>query len=127
MNKPVDETFLRATAATLRALAGGTQHEVRYIGNDSQITNEGVRLPAPPTERTKNAENQMRGASDAAGLWLAHHNKITHQKVRPKSSAANMIFEAAEKGGVLTQRDGDRCSPSESGNAPASGPSSPEK
>ncbi len=100
MNKPVDETFLKATAATLRALAGGTQHEVRYIGNDSQITNEGVRLPAPPTERSANAENQMRGASDAAGLWLAHHNKITHQKVRPKSSAANMIFEAAEKARV---------------------------
>ena len=100
MSKPIDEIFLKANAATLRALAGGSQHEVRYIGQDSLITSDGVRLPAPPTERTTNAENQMRGASDAAGLWLAHHNKKTHQKVRPKSSAAKVIFEAAEKARV---------------------------
>ena len=87
MSKSEDEIFLKATAATLRAIAGGTQHEVRYIGQDSLITSDGVRLPAPPTELTTDSENQMRGASDAAGLWIAHHNKITHQRVRPKSSA----------------------------------------
>ena len=92
--------FLKANAASLRALAGGTQHEVRYIGKDSLITSDGVRLPAPPTELTSYSENQMRGASDAAGLWLAHHNKIIHHRVRPKSSSANMIFEAAEKARV---------------------------
>ena len=100
MNKPIDEIFLKANAATLRALAGGTQHEVRYVGQDSSITSDGVRLPAPPKERTSNSESEMRGASDAAGLWLAHHNKKTHQRVRPKSSAANVIFEAAEKARV---------------------------
>ena len=100
MSNTVDEIFLKANAASLRALAGGTQHEVRYIGQDSLITSDGVRLPAPPTELTPYSENQMRGASDAAGLWLAHHNKVTHQRVRPKSSAANMIFEAAEKARV---------------------------
>lgn len=100
MNKPIDEIFLKANAATLRALAGGTQHEVRYVGQDSSITSDGVRLPAPPKERTSNSGSEMRGASDAAGLWLAHHNKKTHQRVRPKSSAANVIFEAAEKARV---------------------------
>ena len=92
--------FLKANAASLRALAGGTQHEVRYVGQDSIITNDGVRLPAPPRERSANTENQLRGASDAAGLWLAHHNKKTHQRVSPKSSAAKMVFEAAEKARV---------------------------
>lgn len=92
--------FLKANAASLRALAGGTQHEVRYVGQDSIITNDGVRLPAPPRERSTNTENQLRGASDAAGLWLAHHNKKTHQRVSPKSSAAKMVFEAAEKARV---------------------------
>ena len=92
--------FLKANAASLRALAGGTQHEVRYVGQDSIISNDGVRLPAPPRERSANTENQLRGASDAAGLWLAHHNKKTHQRVSPKSSAAKMVFEAAEKARV---------------------------
>ena len=92
--------FLKANAASLRALAGGTQHEVRYVGQDSIITNDGVRLPAPPRERSANTENQLRGASDAAGLWLAHHNKKIHQRVSPKSSAAKMVFEAAEKARV---------------------------
>ena len=100
MSKPIDEMFLKANAASLRALAGGTQHEVRYVGQDSIITNDGVRLPAPPRERSTNTENQLRGASDAAGLWLAHHNKKTHQRVSPKSSAAKMVFEAAEKARV---------------------------
>ena len=100
MSKPIDEMFLKANAASLRALAGGTQHEVRYVGQDSIITNDGVRLPAPPRERSANTENQLRGASDAAGLWLAHHNKKTHERVSPKSSAAKMVFEAAEKARV---------------------------
>ncbi len=100
MSKPIDEMFLKANAASLRALAGGTQHEVRYVGQDSIITNDGVRLPAPPREPSANTENQLRGASDAAGLWLAHHNKKTHQRVSPKSSAAKMVFEAAEKARV---------------------------
>ncbi|MEK9639645.1 MAG: cobaltochelatase subunit CobT [Alphaproteobacteria bacterium] len=100
MSKPIDEMFLKANAASLRALAGGTQHEVRYVGQDSIITNDGVRLPAPPRERSANTENQLRGASDAAGLWLAYHNKKTHQRVSPKSSAAKMVFEAAEKARV---------------------------
>ncbi|MDC3311454.1 cobaltochelatase subunit CobT [Alphaproteobacteria bacterium] len=92
--------FLKANAASLRALAGGTQHEVRYVGQDSVISNEGVRLPAPPRENSAVAEIQLRGASDAAGLWLAHHNKKTHQRVSPKSSAAKTVFEAAEKARV---------------------------
>ena len=100
MSKPIDEIFLKANAASLRALAGGTQHEVRYVGQDSLISNDAVRLPAPPSERSANSENQLRGASDAAGLWLAHHNKKTHQRVSPKSSAAKIIFEAAEKARV---------------------------
>ena len=100
MSKPIDEMFLKANAASLRALAGGTQHEVRYVGQDSVISNEGVRLPAPPRENSAVAEIQLRGASDAAGLWLAHHNKKTHQRVSPKSSAAKTVFEAAEKARV---------------------------
>ena len=92
--------FLKANAASLRALAGGTQHEVRYVGHDSIITNDGVKLPAPSRERSTNTENELRGASDAAALWLAHHDKKTHERVSPKASAAKIVFEAAEKARV---------------------------
>lgn len=99
-NKPLDDEFLKANGAALRALAGGSAHHVRYVGQDSHIGASEVRLPAPPRERSLAAQSLLRGAGDAAGLWLGHHNKRTHAKTAPKSPAARAIFDAAEKARV---------------------------
>ena len=99
-NKPLNDEFLKANAAAMRALAGGSTHHVRYVGQDSHVGVEEVRLPAPPRDNNPAAQVQLRGAGDAAGLWLAHHDKKTHARVAPKSPAARSIFDAAEKARV---------------------------
>ena len=94
------EIFLKSNAASMRALAGGTRHQVRYVGQDSHVGQEEVRLPAPPRERDPRLQGKLRGEADAAALWLAHHNAKTHQKLAPQSTSARLIFEAAERARV---------------------------
>ena len=63
--------FLKANAASLRALAGGIDAQVRYAGQDTHIGRTEIRLPAPPRESRGQDRADSRGASDSAGLWLA--------------------------------------------------------
>ncbi len=95
-----EQDFLKANAAALRALSGGSQHQVRYLGQDSHIGKEEVRLPAPPRERKSAWHRDLRGAGDAAALWLAHHNADTHRRSCPASAAARSVFDAAERARV---------------------------
>ena len=76
-----DQQFLKSTAATMRALAGGCQHQVTYAGTDTHIGESDVRLPSFPPTATPAQRASMRGAADGAALWLAHHNKKTHRKL----------------------------------------------
>ena len=88
--------FLKANAASLRALAGGIDAQVRYAGQDTHIGRTEIRLPAPPRESRGQDRADSRGASDSAGLWLAHHNADTHQNKAPSAPMAKAIFDAAE-------------------------------
>ena len=82
-----DNPFLKSTSACLRAMAGGTQHAVRFSGNQTVISPTEIRLPAPNKEDTRihsdgnvtkanlnQVDANIRGAADSAALWLAHHN-----------------------------------------------------
>ena len=40
---------------------------------------------------------KLRGASDSAGLWLAHHNERTHNRLCPQMAGAKAIFERQNK------------------------------
>ena len=101
-----DDTFLRSTAACLRAMAG-TQHDVRYTGANTIITPTEVRLPTP--QRPNNFNNvavdqihdtKIRGAADSAAVWIAHHNEKVHSKMAPQAPAARSIFDAVERARV---------------------------
>ena len=89
--------FLKANAASMRALAGGQQVNVRYAGHDTHVGKTEVRLPALAREGLSQSMEKLRGASDSAGLWLAHHNEATHNKLCPKLAGARSVFEAAEQ------------------------------
>ena len=90
-----ENQFLKSTAATMRALAGGCQHQVTYAGTDTHIGESDVRVPAfSPTASTAQWAS-MRGAADGAALWLAHHNPRTHRKLCPSLDGARAIFESA--------------------------------
>ncbi len=97
MSNPKEPSeFQKANAASLRALAGGVETQVRYAGTDTHIGKTEIRLPALPREQSNAAKSDSRGASDAAGLWLAHHNDRTHKRRSPSSPVAKAIFDAAE-------------------------------
>jgi len=89
--------FLKANAASMRALSGGKQVQVRYAGHDTHVGKTEVRLPALAREGLTKSMEKLRGASDSAGLWLAHHNERTHNRLCPKMAGAKAIFEAAEQ------------------------------
>ena len=105
MRRDADTPFLRSTAACLRALAGGTQHAVRFSGNQTAITATEIRLPAPsgqndprPTSASGSVlDTNLRGAADSVALWLAHHNAAIHQKKAPTTPEAKLIFDAVER------------------------------
>ena len=89
--------FLKANAASMRALSGGKQVQVRYAGHDTHVGKTEVRLPALAREGPTKSMEKLRGASDSAGLWLAHHNERTHNRLCPQMAGAKAIFEAAEQ------------------------------
>ena len=95
-----DQQFLKATAAAMRALAGGREHQVTYAGTDTHVGETDVRLPALPPTATPAQRNSLRGAADGAALWLAHHNPETHKKLCPTLDGARAIFESAERARV---------------------------
>ncbi|MEL0022716.1 MAG: cobaltochelatase subunit CobT [Alphaproteobacteria bacterium] len=95
-----DQKFLKSTAAAMRALAGGGEHQVTYAGTDSHIGENDVRLPALPPTATAAQRASLRGAADSAAMWLAHHNPKTHRKLCPTMDGARTIFESAERARV---------------------------
>ena len=95
-----ESQFLKSNAAAMRALAGGKDHQVTYAGTDTHVGDNDVRLPALPPTATATQRNCLRGATDGAALWLAHHNPQTHQKHCPSAEGAKTIFEAAERARV---------------------------
>ena len=101
-----DDTFLRSTAACLRAMAGGSQHDVRYTGTGTVITPTEVRLPTPTRNNTfsgasqEGGEAKIRGAADSAAVWIAHHSDKIHNKMAPQASLARTIFDAVERARV---------------------------
>lgn len=101
-----DDTFLRSTAACLRAMAG-SQHDVRYTGATTVISATEVRLPTP--NKTNNFaspvidqvfDTKIRGAADSAAVWIAHHNDKVHRKMAPQAAPAKAIFDSVERARV---------------------------
>ncbi|MCE2518005.1 MAG: cobaltochelatase subunit CobT [Alphaproteobacteria bacterium] len=101
-----DDTFLRSTAACLRAMAG-SQHDVRYTGATTVISATEVRLPTP--NKTNNFasaavdqvfDTKIRGAADSAAVWIAHHNDKVHNKMAPQAAPARASFDSVERARV---------------------------
>ena len=95
-----NQQFLKSTAATMRAVAGGVDHQVSYAGTDTHVGKAEVRLPALPPRATAQQRASLRGAADGAALWLAHHDDTTHRKLCPSLDGARAIFESAERARV---------------------------
>ena len=51
-NGDANQEFLKSTAAAMRAVAGGVDHQVSYAGTDTHVGKAEVRLPALPPRAT---------------------------------------------------------------------------
>lgn len=91
------EAFKRATAHTLRALAGDEDIEVVYGGDTAGISGRRARLPAPPRSLDADAVAVVRGGADAIGLRLRHHDAQVHAERMPLTPQAKATYEALEQ------------------------------
>ena len=96
---PLDDAFLKANAAALRALAGGTEHHVRYVGQDSHVGGDEVRLPAPPREKNPVMQRVCGWPIMIAKpiiVWLRNHRlhgvSLMRRRKRVLNPLARMIW-----------------------------------
>ena len=95
MGKKDDEVqFLESIASTLRAIAGGTEHEVVFLGDTPHIGNDKVRLPKLNDIKTDGS--RLRGEADKIALWIKHHNPKLDQAYAPKGTLQKEIYDSAE-------------------------------
>jgi cobaltochelatase CobT len=98
-DSPIDQ-FKRSTAATLRAIAEREDVTVTYAAEPPGISGTKARLPLPPRDLPADIAAQVRGAADAIGLRLRHHDAVLHAKRLPTGEQARAVFEAVEQARV---------------------------
>ncbi len=86
--------LLESIASTLRAIAGGTEHEVVFIGDNPHIGIDKVRLPKLNDIKTDGS--RLRGEADKIALWIKHHNPKLDQACAPKGALQKEIYDSAE-------------------------------
>src|SRR5215472_13052533 len=79
------ETFKRATAATLRAIAERDDVTVGFGPEGAGLSGSRVRLPNPPRDLPAEEAAQLRGAADSVALRLRYHDAAVHSKRLPGS------------------------------------------
>lgn len=90
------DIFKRAISHSTRALAREENVEVNFTAGDIGIKGHNVSISQPARILDKNEVSRVRGQSDFAGLKLAHHDIINHQKHRPIGPNAQAIYDMAE-------------------------------
>src|SRR5262245_25396328 len=94
---PPLESFQRATAATVKAMAGRQELEVAFTTEPPGVAGGRVKLPLPEAALPARDMDLVRGTADAAALRLRYHDPATHQKHMPRGVVAAMVFEALEQ------------------------------
>jgi cobaltochelatase CobT len=98
-DSPIDQ-FKRSTAATLRAIAEREDVTVTYAAEPPGLSGTKARLPLPPRDLPADIAAQVRGAADAIGLRLKHHDPALHARRQPAGEQARAVFEAVEQARV---------------------------
>ncbi|WP_428375016.1 cobaltochelatase subunit CobT [Lichenicoccus sp.] len=91
------ETFKRATAGALRAIGGKPDVQVTFQAGPGTVVGNRVRLPAPTRSLPAPDVARLRGAADAAGLRLRHHDSRVHAARTPAPREAREVYDALEQ------------------------------
>jgi len=90
----------RATAASLRAIAGQTDIEIEYGVGQSRVRGHQVRLPSPPRTLLAADLAKVRGTADQIAVRLRYHNDALHLRRMPRQTEARQIYEVLEQARV---------------------------
>jgi cobaltochelatase CobT len=96
------EAFKRATAGTLRAMAGEPEVEVAFQAGPASLAGKRARIPAPTRALPPPEMARLRGAADALALRLRHHDSAVHAARSPVSREARDVYDALEQARVET-------------------------
>ena len=92
--KDVEAQFQEAVASTLRAMAGGTEHDVVFVGDNTFLHHDKVRLPK--LNDITSDSSRLRGEADKIALWIKYHNPNLDKEFAPKGSLQKEIYDSAE-------------------------------
>jgi cobaltochelatase CobT len=95
------ETFKRAVAGCMRALAKMPGIEVTFAAERPSLVWKGVsaevRLPEPSRKLEARDAAIVRGHADSIALRLACHNQDIHRRLSPQTPSARAVFDAIEQ------------------------------
>jgi cobaltochelatase CobT len=94
------ESFKRATAATVRAIAERDDVTVSYGAEPAGAAGTRLRLPLPARDLSDAEAGPVRGAADAMALKLRYHDTAVHSRRAPMGETARAIFEGVEQARV---------------------------
>jgi cobaltochelatase CobT len=94
------ESFKRATAATIRAIAERDDVTVSYGAEPAGAAGTRLRLPMPARDLSDAEAGPVRGAADAMALKLRYHDGALHARRAPLGETARAIFEGVEQARV---------------------------
>jgi cobaltochelatase CobT len=91
------EDFKRATANTLRAMAGVADTQVTFQPGQAALAGKRIRLPSPSRALPASETAKLRGAADAMALRLRYHDDALHNARQPGSREARDAYDALER------------------------------
>src|SRR6187397_1758051 len=94
------DSFKRAVAGAVRALAAEPGLEVTFSPEAPTLKGKKASLPLPSRSLSADEVAAVRGAGDAYALKLAYHEDNIDRDIRPAEGDANAIYEAAEQARV---------------------------
>jgi cobaltochelatase CobT len=95
-NDQQSENFRHATESTARALSGRDDVEVVFGGQQAELDDKTIHLPAIPKLMDENTISGLRGMADSLALKLNYHDDAVFKKLLPTDARAQAVYQALE-------------------------------
>ncbi len=96
------ETYKRATAATLRAIAENDELDVTFGKGAAGLRGQNIHVPLPNVGCDAQELNALRGVGDEFALKMRYHDDGVHARNAPRAGPAQEMFEWVEDARVAS-------------------------